>query len=47
MSASRVVRHLVDPVIEVIRPLPPLAFGARGCAGHDLVKKLSYMANNT
>ncbi len=26
MSASRVVRHLVDPVIEVIRPLPPLAF---------------------
>ena len=26
MSASRVVRHLVDPVIEVLRPLPPLAF---------------------
>ena len=26
MSASRVARHLVDPVIEVIRPLPPLAF---------------------
>ena len=26
MSASRVVRHLIDPVIEVIRPLPPLAF---------------------
>lgn len=26
MSASRVIRHLVDPVIEVIRPLPPLAF---------------------
>ena len=26
MSANRVVRHLVDPVIEVIRPLPPLAF---------------------
>ena len=26
MSTSRVVRHLVDPVIEVIRPLPPLAF---------------------
>jgi NitT/TauT family transport system permease protein/taurine transport system permease protein len=26
MSASRVVRHVVDPVIEVLRPLPPLAF---------------------
>ena len=26
MSGSRVVRHLVDPVIEVLRPLPPLAF---------------------
>jgi ABC-type nitrate/sulfonate/bicarbonate transport system permease component len=26
MSATRVVRHLVDPVIEVFRPLPPLAF---------------------
>jgi ABC-type nitrate/sulfonate/bicarbonate transport system permease component len=26
MSASRVVRHLTDPVIEVLRPLPPLAF---------------------
>jgi ABC-type nitrate/sulfonate/bicarbonate transport system permease component len=26
MSASRVVRYLVDPVIEVLRPLPPLAF---------------------
>jgi ABC-type nitrate/sulfonate/bicarbonate transport system permease component len=26
MTASRVVRHLIDPVIEVIRPLPPLAF---------------------
>jgi NitT/TauT family transport system permease protein/taurine transport system permease protein len=26
MSASRVMRHLIDPVIEVIRPLPPLAF---------------------
>jgi ABC-type nitrate/sulfonate/bicarbonate transport system permease component len=26
MSASRVLRHLIDPVIEVIRPLPPLAF---------------------
>jgi ABC-type nitrate/sulfonate/bicarbonate transport system permease component len=26
MSASRAVRHLIDPVIEVIRPLPPLAF---------------------
>jgi len=26
MSASRVVRHLADPVIEVLRPLPPLAF---------------------
>jgi NitT/TauT family transport system permease protein/taurine transport system permease protein len=26
MSANRVIRHLIDPVIEVIRPLPPLAF---------------------
>jgi ABC-type nitrate/sulfonate/bicarbonate transport system permease component len=26
MSASMVARHLVDPVIEVLRPLPPLAF---------------------
>lgn len=26
MSASRVVRHLTDPVMEVLRPLPPLAF---------------------
>jgi NitT/TauT family transport system permease protein/taurine transport system permease protein len=26
MSVSQVVRHLVDPVIEVLRPLPPLAF---------------------
>jgi ABC-type nitrate/sulfonate/bicarbonate transport system permease component len=26
MSASQLVRHLIDPVIEVIRPLPPLAF---------------------
>jgi taurine transport system permease protein len=26
MSASRIVRHAVDPVIEVLRPLPPLAF---------------------
>jgi ABC-type nitrate/sulfonate/bicarbonate transport system permease component len=26
MSGSQVVRHLIDPVIEVIRPLPPLAF---------------------
>jgi ABC-type nitrate/sulfonate/bicarbonate transport system permease component len=26
MSASRVVRHLIDPLIEVLRPLPPLAF---------------------
>jgi taurine transport system permease protein len=26
MSAGRVVRHLVDPIIEVLRPLPPLAF---------------------
>ena len=26
MSASQVVRHLIDPVIEVLRPLPPLAF---------------------
>jgi ABC-type nitrate/sulfonate/bicarbonate transport system permease component len=26
MSASRVIRHLIDPIIEVLRPLPPLAF---------------------
>ena len=26
MSASLVVRHLIDPVIEILRPLPPLAF---------------------
>jgi ABC-type nitrate/sulfonate/bicarbonate transport system permease component len=26
MSASRVLRHLIDPVIEIFRPLPPLAF---------------------
>jgi ABC-type nitrate/sulfonate/bicarbonate transport system permease component len=26
MSASTIARHLVDPVIEVLRPLPPLAF---------------------
>ena len=26
MSASRLIRHLIDPVIEVLRPLPPLAF---------------------
>jgi NitT/TauT family transport system permease protein/taurine transport system permease protein len=26
MSASKVARHLADPVIEVLRPLPPLAF---------------------
>jgi ABC-type nitrate/sulfonate/bicarbonate transport system permease component len=26
MSASRIARHLVDPIIEVLRPLPPLAF---------------------
>jgi ABC-type nitrate/sulfonate/bicarbonate transport system permease component len=26
MSSSRVVRHAIDPVIEVLRPLPPLAF---------------------
>ncbi|HEX6519620.1 MAG TPA: ABC transporter permease [Streptosporangiaceae bacterium] len=26
MSASRFVRHMIDPLIEVIRPLPPLAF---------------------
>jgi len=26
MSASRVGRYLIDPVIEVLRPLPPLAF---------------------
>jgi ABC-type nitrate/sulfonate/bicarbonate transport system permease component len=26
MFSSRTVRHLIDPVVEVIRPLPPLAF---------------------
>ena len=26
MSASRVVRQAIDPIIEVLRPLPPLAF---------------------
>ena len=26
MFSTRTVRHLVDPVVEVIRPLPPLAF---------------------
>ncbi|HUK68538.1 MAG TPA: hypothetical protein VLW50_07270 [Streptosporangiaceae bacterium] len=26
MSANRVIRHLIDPVIEVLRPLPALAF---------------------
>lgn len=26
MFASQLVRHLIDPVIEVLRPLPPLAF---------------------
>jgi ABC-type nitrate/sulfonate/bicarbonate transport system permease component len=26
MSASQTVRHLIDPIIEVLRPLPPLAF---------------------
>jgi ABC-type nitrate/sulfonate/bicarbonate transport system permease component len=26
MSASGVIRHLIDPVLEVLRPLPPLAF---------------------
>jgi ABC-type nitrate/sulfonate/bicarbonate transport system permease component len=26
MSATKVARHLIDPVIEVLRPLPPLAF---------------------
>ena len=26
MSASRIVWHLTDPVIQVLRPLPPLAF---------------------
>jgi NitT/TauT family transport system permease protein/taurine transport system permease protein len=26
MFSSRTIRHLVDPVVEVIRPLPPLAF---------------------
>jgi ABC-type nitrate/sulfonate/bicarbonate transport system permease component len=33
MSASRVLRHLIDPVIEVIRPLPPLAFIPRSSSG--------------
>lgn len=26
MSSSRLIRHAIDPIIEVIRPLPPLAF---------------------
>lgn len=26
MFASQTIRHLIDPVIEVLRPLPPLAF---------------------
>ncbi len=26
MFSSRFIRHLVDPVVEVVRPLPPLAF---------------------
>jgi ABC-type nitrate/sulfonate/bicarbonate transport system permease component len=26
MYANRVVRHAIDPIIEIIRPLPPLAF---------------------
>ncbi len=26
MAATRIARHLIDPVIEVLRPLPPLAF---------------------
>jgi len=26
MSASRMVRYAIDPIIEVLRPLPPLAF---------------------
>jgi ABC-type nitrate/sulfonate/bicarbonate transport system permease component len=26
MFSSRTIRHMVDPVVEVIRPLPPLAF---------------------
>jgi taurine transport system permease protein len=26
MAASRIIRHLIDPIIEVLRPLPPLAF---------------------
>jgi ABC-type nitrate/sulfonate/bicarbonate transport system permease component len=26
MSASQAARHLIDPIIEVLRPLPPLAF---------------------
>ncbi len=26
MFSSRTIRHLIDPVVEVVRPLPPLAF---------------------
>jgi ABC-type nitrate/sulfonate/bicarbonate transport system permease component len=26
MFANRVIRHAIDPIIEIIRPLPPLAF---------------------
>jgi NitT/TauT family transport system permease protein/taurine transport system permease protein len=26
MSVNRVIRHAIDPIIEIIRPLPPLAF---------------------
>jgi NitT/TauT family transport system permease protein/taurine transport system permease protein len=26
MYANRIVRHAVDPIIEIVRPLPPLAF---------------------
>jgi ABC-type nitrate/sulfonate/bicarbonate transport system permease component len=26
MFSSRTVRHLIDPIVEVVRPLPPLAF---------------------
>jgi len=26
MFANRIVRHAVDPIIEIVRPLPPLAF---------------------
>jgi ABC-type nitrate/sulfonate/bicarbonate transport system permease component len=26
MFSSRTVRHLVDPIVEIVRPLPPLAF---------------------